>query len=304
MCSGVVHAAAPKTALLREAVVHGGSIFLSDLLPTSAPPGVRVPAQEILVGQSPQPGSVRVLSIDTLVRLLDDQNMLNEVDVPEQIVVRRSGHLITNQEVTEAIRATLSRNRMFSTVQIMPEDVRFSAAVLVSTANADLRVTRIELDRTLHQMKFWLVSRADPAILPFMVIARPSGGTAELAKMLGGPAIQAAAVDVKLQSNAPKTESNIADLKPDQKLGLKPDLTLDLKRDLNHERPAQSAAAFVDVGKIANLHLVSGTGSQMFLTATALERGALGQSIRVKIRTTGKILDAHVVGRGQLEAEY
>jgi flagella basal body P-ring formation protein FlgA len=42
----------------------------------------------------------------------------------------------------------------------------------------------------------------------------------------------------------------------------------------------------------------------MFLNATALERGAIGQRVRVKIQPTGRVLDARVVGHGQLEAEF
>jgi hypothetical protein len=289
MCGEVAQAARIKIPLIREAVVRGGSIYLSDLLPDTSPSEIRILAQKILVGQSPQPGSIRVLSNDAMVRLLGEEHLLNDVDVPDRILVRRSGRLITKEEVMEAIRTTLRRNEMFATVEITPEAVHFPASVLVSTANADLRVTRVEMDRTLHLMKFWLVSGADPAILPFMVMARPTGGTNDLAKMLGLPPIHEPGTAVTSQSNAAKQmsvrmENGLSDLHP--------------------ERQPKQGVTYVEAGKIARLHLVSGTMTQIFLTVTALERGAIGQRIRVRIQTTGKILDAQVVGRGQLEAEY
>jgi hypothetical protein len=289
MCGGVAQAARIKIPLIREAVVRGGSIYLSDLLPNTSPSEIRVLARGILVGQSPQPGSIRVLSNDAMVRLLGEENLLNDVDVPEQILVRRAGRLITKEEVMEAIHTTLRRNEMFATVEITPEAVRFPADVLVSTANADLRVTRVDMDRTLHMMKFWLVSGADTAILPFMVMARPTGGTSELAKMLGLPSIHETGTPAKSDSSA------ATQIRARMENGLS---------DLNPERQPERAVTYVDAGKLARLHLISGTGTQIFLTVTALERGAIGQRIRVKIQTTGKVLDAQVVGRGQLEAEY
>jgi hypothetical protein len=289
MCGGVAEAARIKIPLIREAVVRGGSIYLSDLLPDTSPSEIRIMARGILVGQSPHPGSIRVLSNGAMVRLLGEENMLNDVDVPEQILVRRSGRPITREEVMEAIDTTLRRNEMFATVEIAPAALRFPADVLVSTARAELRVTRVEMDRTLHLMKFWLVSGADSAILPFMVMARPTGGTNDLAKMLGLPPIHDTATGAQSQSNAAaqsrvRVENGVSDLHP--------------------EHQPERAVTSVEAGKIARLHLVSGTGTQIFLTVTALERGAIGQRIRVKIQTTGKILDAQVVGRGQLEAEY
>jgi hypothetical protein len=189
----------------------------------------------------------------------------------------------------EAIRNTLRRNEMFAIADIAPEAVHFPADVLVSTANADLRVMRVEMDRTLHLMKFWLVSGADPAILPFMAMARPTGGDSELAKMLGLPPIHEPLTAARSQSNA------AADTRAPLGNG---------RSDAPATKLPERTVTYVEAGKIARLHLVSATGTEIFLTVTALDRGSIGQRVRVKIRTTGRILDAQVVGRGQLEAEY
>jgi len=286
MCGASANAARIKIPLIREAVVRGGSIYLADLLPESAPPQVRVQAQNILVGQSPQPGSIRVLSSNAVVSLLSDEHLLMDVDIPDQILVRRSGRLLTKEEVTKAIHTTLRRNEMFNTVEVTPDSVRFSSSILVSEVNSDLRVTRVEMDRTLHVMKFWLVSGTDTALLPFMVMARPTVGTNELADMLGLPPISGSGAGIK-------ASSNFVSFNPTR-----------MENGATSTRPAQRPVIFVEAGKIAYLHLISGDRTEMFLTATPLERGALGQHIRAKIQNTGRILEAQVVGRGQLEAQY
>jgi hypothetical protein len=168
LCGSVAGASDAKTTLMRDAAVNGKSIYLSDLLPESSPAALRVSAQEILVGKSPQPGSMRVLSSGEIVRLLNSGNLLSRVTVPEQIVVHRTGHLVTREEVAEAIRKTLSRNPDVSSIQIAPEEIRLSARVTTLAENPALRVTRMELDRSLREMKFWLVSEAEPSLLPFI----------------------------------------------------------------------------------------------------------------------------------------
>jgi hypothetical protein len=279
--SGLAHGAGTKTALVRETVVDGGSIYLSDLLPKSAPSRVRLAAQEILVGQSPRPGSIRVLTGEGVSRVLDDQEaLLAELDVPAQMIVRRSGRLVTRDEVTEAIQSSLRHNEDLSSIVISPESIRFAAAVLVSTADADLRVSRIEVDEPLHQLNFWLVSRADAAILPFLVTARPQPDPSE--------------------SSGSEEYSSALQMGASGKSGRR---SSDLFKQ-HSTRTSERAATIVEAGKTAQLHLISGKTTEMFLAAIALERGALGQHIRVRLETTGRVLEAQVVGAGQLEAEF
>jgi hypothetical protein len=272
-----------KTHLIRDAVVNGNSIYLSDLLPETSPSAVRIPAQEILIGRSPQPGSVRVLSSGEIVRLLNDENLLGRVDVPEQIVVHRFGHLVTREEVAEAIQKTLGRNETFKNVQIAPDDLRFAARVTVSAEDADLHVTRIELDHTLHQMKFWLASGAEPALLPFMAMAHT----------ICNPC-----------SSAETTQPSTTQSSPQPILAIKTSMSATRARpDLDSGRPGNPGLALVEAGKKVKLHLVSGAEMQMYLNAISLEQGMFGQTVRVRIQSTGKILYAHVVGRNQLEAK-
>jgi hypothetical protein len=242
---------------------------------------VRLAAQEILVGQSPRPGSIRVLTSEGLERVLDDQaNLLHELELPEQIIVRRSGRMVTREEVTQAIQASLRNNEDFSKLTISPDSVRFAAAVLVSTATPDLRVTRIEVDQPLHQLNFWLVSGADPAILPFLVTARPQ----DISNGLAVFGDDASALQTGTGSTSGRWSNALFNSHP--------------------ARAAERPATIVEAGKTAQLHLISGKTAEMFLAAIALERGSLGQRIRVRLESTGRVLEAQVVGMGQLEAEY
>jgi hypothetical protein len=283
----VVRASEAKTPLMQDAFVQGKSIYLSDLLPESSPTAISIPAHDIVIGRSPQPGSTRVLSSAEIVRSLDGEKILNEVAVPQQIVVHRAGHLITREEVADAVRRTLNRNEALRTIQITAESIRSSAHVFTSMPNADLRVTRIELDRSLREIKFWLVSGAEPTLLPFMATVSATCDACEQAEAPPGGAEQSS-----------NSQNKLLDTLQTMKF---PDSSLS---EPTSTQPAVVAPALVEAGKMARLHLSSGSGMQMYLAATALERGTLGQIIRVKIQDTGKILPANVVGRGQLEAQF
>jgi hypothetical protein len=207
-----------------------------------------------------------VLSSGEIARLLNGGDLLNQVVVPEQVVVHRLGHLVTREEVANAIRKTLGRNPGFSSAQIAPEDIRLSARVTTLAEDPDLHVTRIELDRSLREIKFWLVSGAEPTLLPFIAT----------------------------------TQSN---LQPGFEMQ-SPGNLLGRRSEMDSGSQSIPAPALVEAGKLARLHLVSGTEMQMDLTAVSLERGTLGQNVRAKIQNTGKIISTRVVGRNRLEAQF
>src|SRR5712691_9602232 len=171
MGGGASRAADSKVPLLRDVVVRGGSVFLADLLPERTPSSMRIPAQRILIGRAPQPGSIRVLSGDAVLRRLVNDDVLSEVEVPPQILIHRSGRQITREEVAAAIQASVRHNKLLSNQLIAPEDISLMAPVMLSVDDAKLQVTRMELDPALRQIKFVLISRADHGILPFVAMA-------------------------------------------------------------------------------------------------------------------------------------
>jgi len=80
-------AAQPRPVqLLSAATVERESIYLSDLLVPDTRGPLRVATEEIPLGRSPQPGSLRAFTREQLLHLIGGRV---EVEVPEQVVVRR-----------------------------------------------------------------------------------------------------------------------------------------------------------------------------------------------------------------------
>jgi hypothetical protein len=292
MGGGASRAADSKVPLLREVVVRGSSVYLADLLPERTPASMRIPAQRILIGRAPQPGSIRVLSGDAVLRRLVNDDVLREVEVPPQIVIHRSGRQITREEVAAAIQATLRHNKLLSNQLIAPEDISLMARVMLSVDDAQLQVTRMELDPALRQIKFLLVSRADHSILPFVAVARSRVDLAQLDE-----------AQDKEAGRARRTIEDTQSVEARSAAGWIENLPAGLPV-MRFGSPAQQRVTLVEPGKIARLRLISGPSTQLSLDVTALEPGAFGQQIRVRLRPTGKILEAQVTGWRQVEANY
>jgi len=262
--AAAARAATSAWALLSETRVTGDSIYLSDLLPLETPPGLREAAGKISLGAAPPPGSTLTLEGPRIARLLPPAAR-GEVRIPPQVVVHRSSRLLSREEVVSAIQASLRYNKLPGAAELSPEDVHFSAAVLVSATDAKLKVRRADFDAALGQDRFLLVSAADPRALPFLVtVERHSATNDNLAQ-------DPAALESALGSAPGATDS--------------------------------SGEILVEPKKRAKLHVVSGN-MQMFLEVLPLEKGAFHDTVRVKIPGSGQILHGQVVAAGQLEARF
>jgi hypothetical protein len=265
---------AAKFTLLGEVEVQADSIFLSDLLPAQAPPELRRPAQSILIGTSPQPGSTRVLEGDKVAGMLG-ADISREIGIPSEIVVHRTGRRLTREEVVGVIRTALGRNG-FPGADLQPDDLRIFPSVMVSSADAPLEVRRVDFDDVLNEGRFLMAQRGS---LPFLVTAHlrdgvpasvdsPESPNARLLDLLGRHALRQAVQGTSLKD-------------------------------------AQGGSAtLVEPGKSAALHLSSSGGMQMLLDVMPLDRGTLNQTVRVKLPGTGKILHAQVTGARRLEATF
>lgn len=289
---GTAQAADSKVPLLREVVVRGGSVYLADLLPERTPSSMRILAQRIPISRAPQPGSIRVLSRDAVLRRLVNDEVLGEVEVPPQIVIHRSGRQITRQEVAAAIQATLRHNKFLSNQLIAPEDISFMAPVMLSVDDTELQVTRMELDPALRQIKFLLVSRADHSILPFVAMARSRVDLAQLDEAQDNAAGRAGRTGEDRRSVETMSPAGGIETLP---AGLPV---------VRFDRLARQRLTLVEAGKTARLRLISGPSTQLSLDVTPLEPGAFGQQIRVRLRPTGRILEAQVIGWRQVEANF
>jgi hypothetical protein len=264
-------AGSPLWALLAEARVAGESIYLSDLLPARTPTAILDAAGKISLGAAPPPGGTITLSGDKIAGFLPTAAR-SEIIVPPQVVIHRSGRMLTRDEVVAALRSALQSNKLPGASGMEAEDIHFSAPVQVSATDARLEVRRIDFDSGLKQARFLLASAADRRALPFLVTAN-------------------------LRPPSPDNPSHITET---------PSTASDLLTALRSAESAKFSAgmvALVEPKKIAKLHVCSGT-MQMFLDVVPLERGALHETVRVKIVGNGKILRGQVMAPGQLEAQF
>jgi flagella basal body P-ring formation protein FlgA len=296
LCAAKPAACGIKIELPGEVVVSGQSIFLSDLLPQNVPVEVRNQARGVLIAVAPHPGSTRILEGRTVAKLMGTE-MAGELDIPQQIVVRRAARLITREEVVAAIRGALSRNG-FSDPNMQPDDLRIFPSSMVSTGDAQLQVRQMDFDKQLKQARFLM---AEQGSLPFLVTAVlqnglpvrssdqeiPAGNKPTLDDVR--PKIAAANAATIPQRSQPE-DSAVAHTER----FVPTDFVGDAQRN---------SAVLVGPGKVATLLVTSGE-TQMLLEVTPLERGSLHQVIRVKLPLTGKVLQAKVTANGHLEAIF
>jgi hypothetical protein len=260
----------PRVELLREVTVAGSRILLSDLLPPVASEPLRASASQISMGAAPQPGNSRILERDAIARQEGvSEEVLEQVSIPERIVVSSQARSITLNEVFEVIRAALKRNGIASGETLRPEDILLESQVFVGPGDSGLHVMRMDFDRGLGRARFLLWPSSDPKVLPFFVTARLAGELPGL-----------------LFRSAPEL-SRIA------KVG---------SVVVVSARPAKQEV-LVERGEQATLMLRSDT-LRMFVDVVSLERGTLGQRIRVRMMDTGKVVNAQVDGRSHLEVKF
>lgn len=290
-------ARASRVSLLGEVEVRDNSIFLSDLLPAQVPNGMRDSAKGILIGVAPQPGSTRILDGAKVADLIGGADGTREIDIPRQIVVRRSGRKITREEVVAAIRAALKHSGL-PDADLQPDDLRVFPSVTVSSNSGRLEVRRVDFDDTLNQAKFLM---AESGALPFLVTAQFRDASVIQAATREPAPTHSAMADyghpTVAASEASASQHLIASATTDER----PMLRLASGALVNANEFA--GPALVEAGKPATLFLNSGT-MQMLLDVTALERGSLNQTVRVRLPGTGKVLRAQVIGERRLEARF
>jgi hypothetical protein len=265
--------ATPSCALVAEARVAGASIYLADLLPPGATPGLREAAGKIFLAAAPQPGASVALAGERIAQLLPEAAR-EQMIIPSEILVHRSGRPLGREEILEAIRAALRHNHLPGGDDLRPEDLHFSPSVLVDAADAQLRVRRIDFDAGLRQDRYLLVSASESRALPFLVLAEHRSAASGGAAKASAPGSKDLGTSLR---EAPASSPAI--------------------------RLAAASAALVEPGKRAQLHVVS-EGLQMFLEVLPLEKGGLHERVRVKIAGTTRVLFGEVVAPGRLEAQF
>jgi hypothetical protein len=260
----------PRIELLREVRVTGTGVLLSDLLPVDAGISLRARAGEISLGAAPQPGNTRVLERSGVLENIGaSRDVAAEVAVPERIMVSRDSRPITVQEVFAAIRNALEHSGISAAAELHPEDILLQTQVLVGPGDAGLEVLRSDFDTGLKRGRFLLWPAHDPKVLPFFVAVRFTGNSTTAA----------------FHSI---TEMNRIANRPDL-----PPVSVALAK----------AEVLVSPGEQATLILHS-DALRMIADVVPLERGTMGQRVRVRVVETGKTFSAQVDGRAHLELKF
>jgi hypothetical protein len=270
ICGAALASRIPKIELAREVTVAGSRVLLSDLLPATAPESLRERASEIGIGAAPLPGNTRFLEREAIESQVGSNvGILSEVSIPERIIVRTDSRPITVNEVFETIRAALAQKGLISAGTLRPEDILLESQILVAPGDSGLQVMRMDLDHGLRRARFLLWPSRSPKVIPFFATAKLEGD-------LSG-----------LQYRATADPGHIANTR-----AIVPAVA----------RPAK-AEILVGQGERATLLLHSEV-LRMFVDVVSLERGTLGQQIRVRMADTGKVLNARVDGRSHLEVTF
>ena len=291
-------AKASRVSLLPEVEVRGNSIFLADLLPPDVPVAMRNSAQGILIGLAPQPGSTRILDGGKVADLIASAKGAGEIDIPRQIVVRRSGRTVTREEVVTAIRAALKHSGL-PDADLQPDDLRIFPSVMVSSNDARLDVRRVDFDDTLNQAKFLMSERGS---LPFLVTAQFRDSSFIRAATQEAAPAHSSAADAGHGAAVVASEAS-ASQHPVALAATDDDRMLRLASGALVNATQVQGPTLVQAGKPATLLLNSGT-MQMLLDVTAIDRGSLHQVIRVRLHGTGKVLRAQVMAERRLEASF
>jgi hypothetical protein len=260
----------PRVELMREVRVTGVSVLLSDLLPQGAGVSLRARAGEISLGAAPEPGNTRVLVRGGVLENIGARTDVGEeIAVPERMMVSRDARPIRVQEVFVAIRNALELSGDRTTAYLRPEDVLFQAQVLVGPGDAGLEVLRSDFDSGLKRGRFLLWPSHDPKVLPFFVAVHFAGNSPLAALRSIG----------EVNRTASKPEA------------------------LPVPATLAKAEILVSPGVQATL-LLRSAALRMMADVIPLERGTMGQQVRVRVVDTGKVFSAQVDGRAHLEVNF
>jgi len=264
-CDAIMAAGTPSIALLMEVEVRNDAIVLANLLPEAAPESLKDATREISLGRAPQNGTVRRISRQSITAAINRADFSGSaLSIPEFITVKRQGRFVTREEVFRAIEVAFARNPSGQQPKIQWQDLTLEAAIEVPVGAANLEVTQIAFDEALGRARFRLQSASTPAIRPFFATAPLHAESRDAA-----------------ESNR---KSVLLSIEP-QKL------------------TSNKTPVLVEAGRFARLHLHS-QDSDMQLEVKPLQRGRLGEIVRVRLPQSAKTLQARVIGKGSLDATF
>jgi hypothetical protein len=250
---------------LRDAVeVKRERVWLSDLLPASAPSAIWKAGDAIVLCQAPRPGSPRVLDAEQIATKLAAQpELLRQLAIPSRITVRNSGWLIEEAAVRLAISRFL---REQAGNRDLPHAAKLDWQPLSATEeHSTLQVTGLEWDlrQQSAQVRLRCSGRASCGSFLVHLVLPPLIGDEWRSRLASG-----------IGASFPGS---------------------------GHEAAATTGAVLAERGKPANL-ILDGGGLRISIRVICLQAGELNQRIRVFDTRSRHVLRAEVVGAGLLHA--
>lgn len=176
--------------LASDAVVQDESIRLADLLPINVNGSVRVIAERVSLGRAPEPGSVRVLTLEELRKAIDNRF---DVEIPAQVTVRRAGWPISPERIRDA--GQVFRPQVdWSQARIVPPELA------IRVPDAKLRAREIRAGRNPRTVMLRLLCRDRTLCAPFWaeaifdqpvnILASPNASSAQAAAVPTSPLVR------------------------------------------------------------------------------------------------------------------
>jgi flagellar basal body P-ring formation chaperone FlgA len=253
-----------RVTLLADAVVQGDTILLANLLPENAPRPLRAAAEAISLGTAPQNGTARRFRRDAILAALQSATLSPASFLIPEVVTVRRAERLLTQE--EALAAIQSALAK-SHIAGAPE---FRPEDL--TLDAALAVPSAGARLEVTQIAF------DEAIGRARFRLQPHTA----------PGANAFFVTARVAPEAPARISTAA-----------PRLTSMSTKALS----VVDLPVLVDPRQFARLRLRS-PSAEMLLAVKPLQRGHLGETIRVRLQSSGKTLRGRVTGKDFLEAVF
>ncbi len=262
LAASAVDAGGLRIALLANTEIQGDSIVLANLLPGAVSRRIREAAQTVALGAAPQNGATRQFTRDALAAAISSSGLSPADFVIPQSVTVRRGSRLIS---LEEIYAAIQSSLAKNPVPGIPP---FQLRDL--TLNADVRVPPGDAGLQVTQISFdQFIGRARFRLWP-----------------RSAPGVLPFFVTAKIPASTPASPSTsklltVAAHSPN---------TLD-----------PSVLVLVQSGRPARLHLHS-SNMDMLLQVLPLQRGCLGEVIRVRLAGTGRTMQARVAGDAYLDA--
>jgi hypothetical protein len=298
--------------------LEAAGLSLAELLAPGVCPEVHRVAAHVRLGDRPLPGSVRVLKgddvrqlIERLLERLSEQfpghahgsTMIGTattekgMQIPERIMVRRAGRRMSCAEIAQvlghALRSGVTDQEVAETKfmdsdgtdrgapaseNLLPQSLDCSSALRIPYG-APLKLTKQFWDPALHNWEYSLRCVHPGDCVPFLIRSR--------ATVAQGPKTVSHVVP-QIGSRRP-TSRNAAH---------GPALPPLLRSSRSFQK---SLPLLVRPGETVTL-IWEEAGIRLVLPVTCLDRGGLGQAVRARMKTGGRVLRAEVVGEGKLRA--